>query len=136
MNPRIVVPKPNNVSFIEAASVGVAAFTALQGLRDKGAIEPGDEVLVNGASGGVGTFAVQMAKQFGATVTGVCSTRNVDLVKSIGADHVVDYQTEDVSSSGRQFDLILDTAGGWSLRQIASMLKGRTTAPSCRSAPR
>ena len=123
MNPRIVLPKPERTSFTEAASIGVAAFTALQGLRDRGEIEPGDEVLVNGASGGVGTFAVQMAKHFGATVTGVCSTRNVDLVRSIGADHVFDYQTEDVAGSGRQFDIILDTAGGWSWPQIKAMLK-------------
>jgi len=86
-----LVMKPDNVTFEQAASVPIAAFTALQGLRDKGHIQPGQKVLINGAAGGVGTFAVQIAKSFGADVTGVCSTRNVDMVRSIGADHVIDY---------------------------------------------
>jgi NADPH:quinone reductase-like Zn-dependent oxidoreductase len=90
-----LVMKPDNVTFEQAAAVANAAFTALQGLRDKGHIQPGQKVLINGAAGGVGTFAVQIAKSFGADVTGVCSTRNVDMVRSIGADQVIDYTQED-----------------------------------------
>lgn len=99
--------KPDNVSFEEAASAPVAAFTALQGLRDKGKIQSGQRVLVNGASGGVGTFAVQIAKVFGADVTGVCSTRNLDMVRSIGADHAIDYMREDFTRGNRKYDLVL-----------------------------
>jgi NADPH:quinone reductase-like Zn-dependent oxidoreductase len=110
-----LVMKPDNVTFEQAASVPVAAFTALQGLRDKGKIQPGQKVLINGAAGGVGTFAVQIAKSFGAHVTGVCSTRNVDMVQSIGADQVIDYTQEDFTRSGQRYDLILDCVGNHSL---------------------
>lgn len=103
-----VVLKPANVSFEEAASTPVAVFTAFQGLRDHGQIQPGSKVLINGAAGGVGTFAVQIAKSYGAEVTGVCSTGNVEMVRSIGADHVIDYTQEDFAESGQRYDLVLD----------------------------
>ena len=124
---RAVVPKPANVTFDEAAAVPVAAITALQGLRDKGQIQPGQKVLINGASGGVGTFAVQIAKAFGAEVTGVCSTRNVDLVRSIGADHVIDYTREDFTRSDRRYDLMLDIAGSRSWSACRRVLNPQAT---------
>ena len=105
---RAIALKPANMSFEQASSVGVAAITALQGLRDKGHVQAGQKVLINGASGGVGTFAVQIAKSLGADVTGVCSTRNVDLVRSLGADHVIDYTKEDFTKGDRRYDVIFD----------------------------
>ena len=119
------VRKPENVTFEQAASVPVAAITALQGLRDKGGIQPGQKVLVNGAAGGVGTFAVQIAKSFGAEVTGVCSTRNVDMVRSIGADRVIDYTHEDFTKSGQRYDLILDCVGNHSLSACRRVLNAK-----------
>jgi len=113
---KAVAHKPANATFEQAAAVPVAAISALQGLRDKGRIQAGQSVLINGASGGVGTFGVQIAKSFGAEVTAVCSTRNVEIARSIGADHVVDYTQEDFTRSKRRYDLMLDIAGNrsWS----------------------
>jgi NADPH:quinone reductase-like Zn-dependent oxidoreductase len=103
--------KPNNVTFEQAASAPVAALTALQGLRDGGHIQPGQKVLINGAAGGWGTFAVQVAKFFGAEVTGVCSSRNMEMVRSIGADQVVDYTREDFTKNGQRYDILFDCIG-------------------------
>jgi NADPH:quinone reductase-like Zn-dependent oxidoreductase len=108
--------KPVNASFEQAASLPVAGLTALQGLRDKVKIQPGQKVLINGAAGGVGTFAVQISKSFGAEVTGVCSTRNVEMVRSIGADHVIDYTREDFTKSGQRYDVIFDLVANHSFR--------------------
>ncbi len=124
---RALAPKPANLSFSEAAAVPVAANTALQGLRDVGRLQAGQGVLINGASGGVGTFAVQIAKALGAEVTGVCSTRNVELVRSLGADHVVDYTQDDFTRSGRRFDLIFDLAGSRSLTACRRVLTEKGT---------
>ena len=119
---RIAV-KPPNVAFEEAAAVPVAGLTALQCLRDRGRVEPGQEVLVNGASGGVGTFAMQIAKTLGAQVTGVCSTRNLDQARAIGATHVIDYTKEDFTRDGRTYDLICDIAGNRSVSDYKRTLK-------------
>jgi NADPH:quinone reductase-like Zn-dependent oxidoreductase len=119
--------KPANLSFDQAAAVPVAALTALQGLRDHGRIEPGHKVLIIGASGGVGTFAVQIAKSFGAEVTGVCSTRNVDMVRSIGADHVVDYTREDFTRGGQRYDLVFQAAGTRSASDVRRVLTSKGT---------
>jgi NADPH:quinone reductase-like Zn-dependent oxidoreductase len=124
---RAVVPKPANVTFEQAAAVPIAALTALQGLRDKGQLLPGQKVLINGASGGVGTFAVQIAKSLGAEVTGVCSTRNVDLVRSLGADHVIDYTHEDFTRSDQRYDLMLDVAGSRSWSECKRVLEPQAT---------
>ncbi len=116
------VLKPANLTFEQAAAVGVSATTALQLLRDQGRIRPGQKVLINGASGGVGTFAVQIAKAFGAEVTGVCSTGNVDLIRSIGADHVIDYTKEDFTAGDERYDFILDNVGNHSLQDLRRVL--------------
>jgi len=110
-NENAITLKPVNLTFEQAAAVPVAALTALQGLRDKGNIQPGQQVVINGASGGVGTFAVQIAKTFGAEVTAVCSTRNLDMARSLGADHVIDYTREDFTRNGQRYDLILVVNG-------------------------
>jgi NADPH:quinone reductase-like Zn-dependent oxidoreductase len=117
-----IVMKPDNVSFEQAASAPIAALTALQGLRNKGRVQPGQKVLINGAAGGVGTFAVQIAKSLGADVTGVCSTRNVEMVRSIGADQVIDYTQQDFTKSGQRYDVFFDCVGNHSLSACRRVL--------------
>ena len=118
-----VVKKPSNVTFEEAATMGIAGLTALQGLRDHGGLQPGERVLVNGASGGVGTLAVQIAKALGAHVTAVCSTRNVEQARALGADRVLDYTREDFTGEQERYDLILDVAGGQSWSALRRVLE-------------
>ncbi len=122
-----LVEKPAIVTFEQAAAVGDSAFTALDAVRDQGKVKPGHEVLINGASGGVGTFAVQIAKSSGARVTGVCSTRNIDPVRSIGADHVINYAREDFTQTGQRYDVMLDAVGSRSLSDYRRALTPRGT---------
>ncbi len=117
-----LVKKPADLTFEQAAAIGVSASTALQLLRDDGKVQPGQRVLINGASGGVGTFAVQIAKAFGAEVSGVCSTKNLDLVRSIGADHVIDYTRQDFTAGTERYDLILDNVGNHSMARTRRAL--------------
>lgn len=121
------VLKPGSLTFEQAAAVPTSALAALHGLRDAGKIQPGQQVLINGASGGVGTFAVQIAKAFGAEVTGVCSTRNVDMVRAIGADHVIDYTQEDFTKGGARYHLILDQVANHSLSDCRRALTSQGT---------
>ncbi len=120
---RAVVHKPENLSFEQAAALPIAAVTALQGLRDHGRLKSGQKVLINGASGGVGTFAIQLAKSIGAEVTGVCSTRNVELVRSLGADHVIDYTKENFTEGAQRYDMILDNVGNHSFLDMGEVLE-------------
>jgi NADPH:quinone reductase-like Zn-dependent oxidoreductase len=119
--------KPANLSFEQAAAVPISGFAALQALRDTGGVQPGQQVVIIGASGGVGSFAVQLAKAFGAEVTGVCSTKSVDMVRSIGADHVIDYTQEDFTRTGQRYDLILEMAGNRSLADLRRALSPKGT---------
>ena len=130
VSPRRLASKPSNLSFREAAACPLSGDTALRALRDAGRVRPGHKVLVNGASGGVGTFAVQIAKSMGAEVTGVCSTRNVELVRSLGADHVVDYTREDFTRGERRYDFVLDNVGNRSMAACR-----RVVAPGGRFVP-
>jgi NADPH:quinone reductase-like Zn-dependent oxidoreductase len=122
-----LVLKPTNLTFEQAAAVPISAFAALQAVRDTGQVQPGQQVVVIGASGGVGSFAVQFAKAFGVQVTGVCSTKGLDLVRSIGADHVIDYTQEDFTRSGQRYDLILEMAGNRSLSDLRRALTPKGT---------
>ena len=124
---RKLIPKPARLSFEEAGAVQASALTALTSLRDKGDVQAGQEVMIIGASGGVGSFAVQIAKAFGAEVTGVCSTAKVEMVRSIGADHVVDYREEDITQCGRRYDLILDIGGNRPLSTLRRALRSKGT---------
>src|SRR5918912_854069 len=120
-----LAPKPANLTFEQAAVVAISGSTALQALRDHGRVRPGQEVLIIGASGGVGTFAVQIAKAFGAHVSGVCSTKKVDMVRSIGAEHVIDYTREDFAESGQRYDVILDIGGASSFGRLTRAVPPR-----------
>src|SRR5205807_3235711 len=122
-----VASKPASITFEQAASLNIAGITALQAVRDRGKIQSGQKVLINGASGGIGTFAVQIAKSLGADVTGVCSTRNVDLVRSIGADHVIDYTKENFTQTGSRYDFILDNVANRSLSDLRRALTPKGT---------
>lgn len=122
-----LVPKPANLTYVEASAIGTSACTALQGLRDPGKVESGQKVLIIGASGGIGTFAVQIAKAHGAEVTGVCSTRNIDMVRSIGADEVIDYTHEDFTKGGPRYDLIFDNVGSRSMSDTRGALTPKGT---------
>jgi len=120
---RAIAAKPDNVGFDAAAAIPIAAITALQALRDDGRLRAGEKILINGASGGVGTYAVQIAKALGAEVHGVCSTRNIEMVRALGAEHVFDYKNEDYTESGNQYDLIIDMVGNQSLSANRRVLK-------------
>jgi NADPH:quinone reductase-like Zn-dependent oxidoreductase len=122
-----LAPKPTNLTFEQAAAVPISGFAALQALRDTGGVQPGQTVVIIGASGGVGSFAVQLAKAFGAEVTGVCSTKSVDLVRSIGADHVIDYTQQDFTRTGQRYDLILEMAGNRALADLRRALTAKGT---------
>jgi NADPH:quinone reductase-like Zn-dependent oxidoreductase len=122
-----LAPKPANLTFEQAAVVAISGLTALQAVRDHGKVQSGQKVLIIGASGGVGTYAVQLAKAFGAEVTGVCSTTKVDMVRSIGADHIIDYTQEDFTKSGQRYDVIIDIAGNSSLSRLRSALTPKGT---------
>ncbi len=132
----VVALKPDNLTFVQASAIGVSAFTALQALRHQGDLQAGQSVLITGASGGVGTFAVQIAKSIGANVTGVCSTRNLDMVRSLGADDVIDYTQENYTHGGPRYDLVLDNVGNHSLKDTRRALKpGGTLIPNGAGAP-
>lgn len=122
-----LAPKPANLSFDQAAAVGISGLTALQGLRDSAGVQPGQKVLILGASGGVGSFAVQVAKALGAEVTGVCSTAKVEMVRALGADHVIDYTREEIAANGEQYDVILDTGGNRTLAELRRALTSSGT---------
>lgn len=130
-----VAPKPSNLTFEQAAALPMVGFTALQGLRDVGGIQPGQRVLINGASGGVGTLAVQVAKSLGAEVSGVCSARNVELVRSLGADHVIDYTQEDFTGGEQRYDLMFDLVGNRTLSECRRILSPKGAYVSCFGRP-
>ena len=130
--PDKLAPKPANLTFAQAAAVPVSALTALQAVRDRGHVRPGNRVLIIGASGGVGTFAVQIAKAAGAEVTGVCRTAKMDTVRSLGADHVIDYTRDDIAAGGGRYDVILDIGGNRALKHLRAVLDSSRDAGHCR----